>query len=303
MKIKPNVATLKAQRGKAAKAPAPKPKEAAPKAAQQQSGAAGASTAGGPAETLKAFGGDRKAAIGSLVASGAKAENPKLGFFKKLGAKIFGGSTTKSKRISANQTINTKVKNRNFQLKRLRLTTESRKPGTDRVLRHVDFHTQAPTGGRAEVKDIGAVIGRGQPRRLIEQEINNPKDGQPGQVKNSFFDPKTGQPFMQTMEVSSKLGQDKTGLVHSKGREGTYREINLLGANGKANRRYVFDYDKKSYRLEHLNPKGEVTGTYKLPRRTNYQKLVGQLSETPPSSRPAPKPEAEKNPKKNIFRS
>ena len=124
-----------------------------------------------PTQNLMLFGGDRKNAVETLIASGAKAENPKLGLFKDVMRKLVGGTKTSSKAISATQTIETKVKVKNFNLKALRLTTKGAGVGNEQTVRHVDFAPTAPTGKKAQVKDIGSVIAQGTPTRLIEQEI------------------------------------------------------------------------------------------------------------------------------------
>ncbi len=244
-------------------------------------------------ENLMLFGGDRKKAIETLVASGAKAENPKVGFFKNILRKFAGGKTkTSSKQISAEQKISSKVKVKNFQVKDLRLTTQANKEGNKETLRHVDFAPTTPKGKKAQVKDIGSVIGAGSPKRMFEQEIERPGQGEPGRVKNSYYDPKTGNKFLQTSEVAPNLETDKLGQVRSKKSKNTYRQIDVLGADGKADQRYVFDYGAKSIRLETLNDEGQVSGSRKLSKKTDYWKVLDGLSNKPPSSQVAAAPAA-----------
>ena len=232
------------------------------------------------------FGGDRKKAIETLVASGAKPENPKVGFFKNILRKFAGGKTkTVAKPISAEQTITSKVKVKNFQVKDLRLTTQGKKEGNRETLRHTDFNPQTPAGKKAQVKDVGTVIGKGTAKRMFEQNVEHPHQGEPGRIKNSYFDPKTGQKFLQTSEIAGNIEKDKFGTIKSHKDSNTYRQIDLLGADGKADSRYVFDYRARSIRLENLNDDGQITGTKKLSSKTDYFKLVDQLSFQPPSSR------------------
>lgn len=236
-------------------------------------------------QNLMLFGGDRKQAIETLVASGAKAENPKVGFFKNILRKFAGGKTkTVAKPISANQTITSKVKVKNYQVKDLRLTTQGKKEGNHETIRHIDFNPATPTGKKAQVKDVGTVIGKGSARRMFEQDIENPHQGEPGRIKNSYYDPKTGKKFLQTSEVAANIEKDKFGTVKSHKDRNTYRQIDLLDGEGKADKRYVFDYGAKSIRLEDLDGSGQVTSVQKLSSKTDYFKLVDQLSNTPPSS-------------------
>ena len=242
-------------------------------------------------QNLMLFGGDRKHAIETLVASGAKPENPKVGFFKNILRKFAGNKTkTVAKPISADQTITSKVKVKNFQVKDLRLTTQGKKEGNKETVRHIDFNPKTPTGKNAQVKDVGTVIGKGTAKRMFEQEVEHPHQGEPGRVKNSYFDPKTGQKFLQTTEVAGDIEKDKFGTIKSHKDKNTYRQIDLLGSDGKADQRYVFDYRAKSIRLEGLDDKGQITSTQKLSGKTDYFKLVDQLSLKPPSSQVAPAP-------------
>jgi hypothetical protein len=237
-------------------------------------------------QNLQLFGGDRKQAIETLIASGAKPENPQLGFFKNVMRKVFGGTKTSSKQISATQSIGTKVKVRNFGLKGLRLTTKGNNAGVE-TRRHVDFKPSKPGGGQAQVKDIGTVIGKGTPFRMFEQEIKRPGGGRQGEIRNSYFDPKTGQKFMQTSEVANSFTTTKLGQVTSKKKKSTDRQIDLLGPDGKATSRYNFDYGTKRVTLQNLNAQGEVTSSYRLSKKTDYFKLVDRLSQNPPSAQQA----------------
>ena len=258
-----------------------------PKDAVQLSDAAQlAGSRTGP-QNLMLFGGDRKTAIETLVGSGAKAENPKLGFFKNTLRKIFGGTTTASKRISGEQTIHTKVKNRNFNLKALRLSTKEQNPNGGETVRHVDFATKTPTGKNAQVKDVGSVIAQGTPTRMFEQEHSPAAAGKLGEVKSSYYDPKTGQKFLQTKEIADKISADKAGTLKSSKNKNTLRQIEVLGDDGQADRRYTFDYRTKKVKLDNLGPDGNVTSSYNMSKKTDYFKLVEQLSKTPPSSKPA----------------
>lgn len=266
---------------------------AAPKDSFQASEAAQlAGLRSGP-QNLMLFGGDRKKAIETLVASGAKAENPKLGFFKNILRKFAGGKTkTVNKPISAEQSITSKVKVKNFNVKDLRLTTQGKREGNHETVRHIDFNPQTPKGKTAQVKDVGTVIGKGTAKRMFEQNIEHPHQGEPGRIKNSYFDPKTGQKFLQTSEVSGHIEKDKFQTWKSHKDRNTYRQIDVLGADGKADQRYIFDYGAKSIRLEGLNDAGEVVSTQKLSSKTDYFKLVNQLSLAPPSSKAPPAPQA-----------
>lgn len=273
-----------------AQAPAQAAPAATPSESFQASEAAQlAGLRSGP-QNLMLFGGDRKQAIETLVASGAKAENPKVGFFQNILRKFAGGKTkTVNKPISASQSITSKVKVKNFKVQDLRLTTKGAREGNQETVRHIDFNPTTPTGKTAQVKDVGTVIGKGTAKRMFEQQIEHPHQGEPGRIKNSYFDPKTGQKFMQTSEVSSRIDKDKAQTWKSHKDRNTYRQIDLLGSDGKADQRYVFDYGAKSIRLENLNDRGEVVGTQKLSKKTDYWKLVNQLSLKPPSSAvPAP---------------
>lgn len=259
--------------------------------AQGQSPAAASSPAADlaasrtPVQNLMAFGGDRKTAVGTLIASGAKAENPDLGFFKDAMRKIVGGTKTTSKKISASQKISTKVKVKNFNLKALRLTTKGAPVGNEQTVRHVDFAPTAPQNGKtAQVKDIGTVIAKGTPTRMIEQDIRQATPGQQAQVTNSYFDPKSGQRFMETTERANRIETDKMGLTKSHKDKATYRQIEMLGTDGKADQRYVFDYGAKSVRLESLGDDGQVTSSQKLSKKTDYFGLVDRLSMNPPSA-------------------
>lgn len=233
-----------------------------------------------PGQALKQAGGDRLQAVQTLVKSGAKAENPKLNIFKDIARKLFGGTTTKTKHISPQQSINTSVKNRNFKLKRLRLTTRDQAPGADQVLRHVDLHPQTPGGGRAQVKDIGTVIAKGEAKNILEQRVNHPKDGQQGEIKNNFFDPVSGRNYLRTYESADRLFTDKAGTVKSGEGANTYRQIDVVNNRGDASQRYVFDYAKKNFVFQNLNSEGEVTNSYNISQKTNYHDLVRKLAET-----------------------
>jgi hypothetical protein len=258
---------------------------AAPQSGDAVALSAEAETAGlssGP-DTLRLFGGDRKQAIETLIASGAKAENPKLGFFKNVLRKFAGDKTkTVSKPISAEQTIGTEVKVKNFRLKGLRLSTRS-VDGDKINLRHIDFAPTTPAGRRAQVKDVGTVIGKGRAKRLTEQEVTRPADGKRGRIRNSYFDPKTGQKFLQRNEESPRLEKNKMGTFRSRKSRETERRIELLNAEGKVHQRYTFDYGRKDYRLESLSADGQVTSSEELSRKTDYWKLVNRLSLNPPS--------------------
>lgn len=229
-------------------------------------------------QNLQLFGGDRKTAIGTLIASGAKAENPDVGFFGDVFRKLFGGTKTKSKNISPSQTIATQVKVKNFNLKKLRLTTRD-----GQTVRHIDFQNQKPTGGTAQVKDVGSVIAQGQVKRMFEQELTTTPNGQK-QIENSFFDPKTGQNFLRTTETTNKIETTKMGTIQSDKAKSSLRQIEVLGPNGEADRRYVFSYGQ-SVRLENLDADGQVVSTYNLSKKTDFFELVDRLSANPPSAR------------------
>lgn len=270
-----------------AEAPAAAPPAAPSDSFQASEAAQLAGLRSGP-QNLMLFGGDRKNAVETLIASGAKPENPKLPWHKNLLRKFAGSKTkTASKQISPEQTITSKVRVKNFNVRELRLTTQGEKNGNQETLRHVDFHRAAPNGKQAQVKDIGSVIAQGQVKRMSEQNITHPGQGEPGRIKTSYFDPKSGQKFMQTSEVSPRIEKDKFGAYRSKKEKTTYRQIDLLNQEGKANQRYVFDYAARSVRLEQLNDQGEVSSSRNLSRKTDYWKLVDQLSTRPPSSQVA----------------
>ena len=228
-------------------------------------------------QNLQTFGGDRKTAIGTLIASGAKAENPDVGFFGDVFRKLFGGTKTKTKQISANQTIATKVKVKNFNLKELRLTT--REGGT---IRHIDFNNQKPTGGTAQVKDAGTVIAQGQVNRMFEQSVSRTPSGQ--RIENNYFDPKTGQNFLRTTEVSNSIETTKMGTIQSKKQKSSLRTVEVLGTDGQADRRYTFSYGR-SVKLEILDDQGKVVSTYNMSKKTDFGDLVDRLSMSPPSGR------------------
>lgn len=265
-----------------AQAPAAAPEPLSADAVDLSAEAQTAGLRSGP-DNLRLFGGDRKRAIETLIASGAKAENPQLPFFKNVLRKFAGDKTkTVNKPISAEQNIATEVKVKNFRLKGLRLST--RQVDGDKInLRHVDFAPTTPGGRRAQVKDVGTVIGKGRAKRLTEQEVTRPREGQVGRIRNSYFDPKTGQKFLQTNEESPRIEKNKMGTFRSKKSAETRRQIELLNAEGKVNQRYSFDYGKKDYRLESLGADGQVTGSEQLSRRTDYWKLLNRLSLNPPS--------------------
>lgn len=227
-------------------------------------------------QNLQLFGGDRKTAIGTLIASGAKAENPDVGFFGDIFRKIFGGTKTKSKQISPTQTIETKVRVKNYNLEELRLSTRD-----GNTIRHVDFTNQNPAGGTAQVKDVGTVIAKGTVKRMFEQEITHTPGGQT-KIENNYFDPKTGSNFLRTSEQTSSTETTKMGTVQSKKQGSSYRTIEVLGADGKADSRYVFNYGQ-SVRLENLDDQGHVTSSYNMSKKTDFFDLVDRLSLNPPS--------------------
>lgn len=243
------------------------------------------------AQNLMMFGGDRRTAIETLVASGAKAENPKLGFFKNTLRKVFGGTKSTSREISADQTLSTRVKTKNFRLKDLRLTTHGEETPGGETRRHIDFQTRTADGKKAQVKHIGEVIGKGTPSRMFEQDITYPQAGQQGKVVNTYFDPKSGQEFLRTTEVANRLGEDKGQTVKSHKDRQTFRQIDLLDSEGRTNQRYVFDYGARSIRLEHLDHEGQVSSSQALSKKTDYNKLVQRLSTNPPSAQPAAMPQ------------
>jgi hypothetical protein len=258
-------------------APAPKPPVANPPMVSISQPTPAAPTG---VQNLQLFGGDRKTAIGTLIASGAKAENPDVGFVGDVFRKLFGGTKTKTKVISPNQTIATKVKVKNFNLKELRLTTRD---GND--IRHIDFVNQKPGGGTAQVKDAGSVIAQGEVKRMFTQTVT-----QGGRsIENNYFDPKTGANFLRTTEVSSRTETTKLGTVQSKKRKSSLRTLEVLGNDGKADRRYTFSYGK-SVRLENLDDQGQVVSGYNLSKKTDFFDLVDRLSQNPPSGRVAASP-------------
>ena len=133
----------------AAAAPAPAATQSAPPAAQdsialsQDAQRAGTRT---PTENLLMFGTDRKKVIETLQASGAKGENPKLGFFKNLGRKflgLFGKDETETKQVGPDQSLKFKFKLKNYELKNLTLRTEDKE---NRIKRAIDFSTRRPNG-------------------------------------------------------------------------------------------------------------------------------------------------------------
>ena len=249
-------------------APTPQPATPAPQpAAPQRSGV----------ENLQLFGGDRKTAIGTLIASGAKAENPDVGFFGDVFRKLFGGTKTKSKQISPTQTITSQVKVKNFNLEELRLSTRD-----GNTTRHIDFSNQKPGGGTAQVKDAGTVIAQGQVERMFEQTVTAAPGGR--KIENNYFDPKTGQNFLRTSEVSSSTETTKMGTVQSKKAKSSLRTIEVLGADGEADRRYTFSYGR-SVKLENLDDQGKVVSTYNMAKGTDFFDLVDRLSTSPPSGR------------------
>lgn len=236
-------------------------------------------------QNLQLFGGDRKTAIETLIASGAKAENPSTNLFQDIARKLFGGTKTSNRRISGTQTINSRVKVRNFKFKELRLTTQGTNGAGQRTLRHIDFLPKTPTGATAKVKDAGTVIAKGQVTRMFEQEITQPGPGRLGKVVNNYFDPKTGVQFLKTTETAPRLETTKMGTVVSDKSRATDRTIEVLGADGSTTKRYLFDYGSKSVRLENLNTDGSVASSYRLSKKTDFGKLVDQLSKNSPSAR------------------
>jgi hypothetical protein len=232
-------------------------------------------------DNLRLFGGDRKTAVETLIASGAKAENPKVGFVKNIFRKVFGGTTNTTKDISAKQKIETNVKNKNFHVEDLRLSTVGQQDYNSKTVRHIDFKPVTPEGRAAEVKDIGTVIAKGTPIREFEQNIEFPGAGQNGNVTSGYFDPKTGKKFLQTSETGPQINQDKLGAYHAADSKQTSRQIDLLNGDGQATQRYVFG--NTGNRLENLSADGSVSSSSPLGRGVNYSSLVDSLSKTPPS--------------------
>lgn len=233
-------------------------------------------------QNLQQFGGDRKQAIETLIASGAKPENPDVGFFGDVFRKIFGGTKTKSKQISPTQKITTKARVKNFNLEELRLSTRD-----GNTTRHIDFTKQNPAGGTAQVKDVGTVIAKGQVKRMFNQTVTNTAGG--AKIENSYFDPKTGQNFLRTTETTRSVETTKMGTVQSKKASQSFRTIEVLGADGGADRRYTFSYGN-SVRLENLDDQGKVVSSYNLSRKTDFFDMVDRLSLAPPSGRVTPTP-------------
>ncbi len=253
---------------------------AAPVAAPAPTAAAPAAVPAGAIQNLMTFGGDRKTAIGTLIASGAKAENPNVGFFGDVMRKLLGGTKTKSKQISASQTIATKVRVKNFNIEELRLSTKA-----GNTTRHIDFNKQNPAGGTAQVKDVGTVIAKGQVKRMFDQTVTRTANGQTN-IANNYYDPKTGQNFLRTNELTNRTDTTKLGTVESDKAKNSLRQLEVLGADGQADRRYTFSYGK-SVRLENLGDKGEVTSSYNLSKKTDFFGLVDRLSLNPPSGQAA----------------
>lgn len=243
----------------AAPAPAPTP------VAQPTSPPAGARPTPNQVNLLT-FGGDRKQAVETLIASGAKPENPKTGFFKDVFRKIFGGTTTKKKAIGPTQTLTTKVRNKNFEVKELRLST--REGGKTR---HIDFH---PNGG--EVKDIGKMLAGGEVKRMFDQKLSRDARGRTV-IESNYFDPKSGRQLLRVTEASRKVKTTKFGTVESKVSGDTFRQIEVLGTDGSTNGRYTFDHGRGSYRFENLDKDGTVLSSYNLSRKTDFHQLVERL--------------------------
>ena len=244
-------------------------------------------------QNLMKFGGDRKQAVETLIASGAKAENPDVGFVKDVFRKLgLGGDKTVSKEISPDQTISSKVKTRNYNLLDLRLTTRGTSAEGHETRRHTDLETDGMGDGgwTAQVKDAGKVIGKGTPTRMFEQDIKHGAPGERSEITNNYIDPKTGVSFLRTSEQANWIEADKMGTVKSHKNNQTYRQIEMLGANGKTDQRYVFDYANKSIRLEFLDDNGQLTGSQPMAKGTDYWGLVDRLSLAPPSSTPVRPP-------------
>lgn len=246
--------------------------------------------AAGPSgpQVLQQFGGDRlKLVQKALAASGGKApQNPEVPWYGKLLMPFIGDKRkTVSKDFGPDQTVTTKFKVKKFKLDNVRLTTRE-----GLTLRHVDFpNTRPSTGKRGQVKDVGEIIAKGQPTRMFTQEVRRPQNGQQGEIKNTYFDPKTGQPFLKTLERSNQQGEDKFQTVKSLKGKQTYREIDVLGGNGQVTGRYVFDYGQKQQFHQAFDEQGKLTRTTRLPKKADYFKTVDLLSKQPPSSAaPAP---------------
>jgi hypothetical protein len=166
--------------------------------------------------------------------------------------------------------------------------------------RHTDFSTQKPEGGTAEIKDVGKLLGRGTPKGLMEQDIYHPEGSRIGRVVSDYFDPNTGQNFLRTTELGSELQENDKGTVSVKNKADTYRQIDVLGQNGKSETRYVFD-QKNGPRMESLDSKGKVTGVTQMSKDTNYKNLVKSLSQSESAAGKAQ--QAQTAPKKNQGRS
>lgn len=244
-------------------------------------------------QNLMRYGGDRKQAVETLIASGAKAANPDLPWYKDAFRALgLGGDKKASKDISADQTIYSNVRARNFNLLDLRLTTKGTSPEGHETRRHIDLETDGMGDGgwTAQVKDAGKVIAKGSPNRMFEQDIKGAPRGQTSEIANTYIDPKTGAPFMRTNERSNWIETDKMGQVKSHKDGSTYRQIDMLGADGKVNQRYVFDYANKSIRLESIDAEGAVTSSRPMSKGTDYWAVVDRLSLAPPSSLPQASP-------------
>jgi hypothetical protein len=127
---------------------------------------------------------------------------------------------------------------------------------------------------------------------VFEQEVRRPQAGQPGRIKNTYFDPKTGQPFLKTREFSRKQRETDFHTVRSVKGPQTLREIRVLGEGGRTSERYVFDYGNKRYYHRTYDAQGAPVKTDRLPKGTDYFKTVDRLSHQPPSSRAASSPGA-----------
>lgn len=221
---------------------------------------------------LLTFGGDRKQVVETLIASGAKGENPKVGFFGNVFRKIFGGTTTKKKQIGPNQTLTTKVRNKNFQVKELRLSTRD-----GGKTRHIDFHP-----GEAQVKDIGQVLARGEVKRMFSQDLSRDARGRTV-ITSEYFEPKTGRQFARVTEASRGVDVTKFGTVESEKKSDTFRQIELLGPDGRTSSRYLFDHASRNYRFERFDSNGQVASSYRLSSKMNFHKLVDRLTYRAPS--------------------